>query len=116
MSYRAKGFLQVWEFPDATAAWIQTVRGSTFPLSGGGSTPTTTTKVTTPTSTTTTAPASTTTAASGSCSGVAAWVNNIAYVAGDEVTYNGSLWQAKQWTYGDVPGGTAGSWTQVKTC
>ncbi|VDC02380.1 unnamed protein product [Peniophora sp. CBMAI 1063] len=74
---------------------------------GGGSTPTTTT---------TSAPSATTTAASSTCSGVAAWVNNVAYVAGDQVTYNGVLWVAKWWTYADVPGGQAGSWDQVKTC
>ncbi|VDC02895.1 unnamed protein product, partial [Peniophora sp. CBMAI 1063] len=33
------GGVMVWEFPDATAAWIQTVRGSTFPISGGSPPP-----------------------------------------------------------------------------
>ncbi|KZV72254.1 carbohydrate-binding module family 5 protein [Peniophora sp. CONT] len=116
------GGVMVWEFPDATAAWIQTVRGSTWPLSGGSTptttaTPTTTTKAAT--TTTTTAPATTTTASSGggtTCSGIAAWVNNVAYVAGNQVTYGGSLWTANWWTYGDTPGGAAGSWTKVKTC
>ncbi|KZV72987.1 carbohydrate-binding module family 5 protein [Peniophora sp. CONT] len=76
---------------------------------------TTTTKAVT-SITTSSAPAATTTAASGSCGLVAGWVANIAYTAGDQVTYAGFLWTAKQWTYADTPGGAAGSWTQDGPC
>ncbi|HEY7416720.1 MAG TPA: chitinase [Ktedonobacteraceae bacterium] len=52
----------------------------------------------------------------GSCAGIAAWNSTTAYVGGNEVTYNGSLWQAKWWTYNDIPGGAAGVWTLVASC
>lgn len=85
----------VWQYPDATAAWIKTVRGSAFPISGGGGGG----------SPTTTAPTTTSTGSSGSgCSGVSAWSSSVAYVGGDEVTYNGHLWTAKWWTEADTPG------------
>ncbi|VDB91955.1 unnamed protein product, partial [Peniophora sp. CBMAI 1063] len=67
-----------------------------------------------PPTTTTTTPASAPTG--GSCSGVAAWSSAIAYTGGQEVTYNGELWQAKWWTEADVPGGAAGSWTLIGKC
>lgn len=38
------------------------------------------------------------------------------YVGGNEVIYNGSLWQAKWWTQGDVPGGPAGVWQLLGSC
>lgn len=85
------------QFPDATSQWITTVRGNTFPVSGGGgggspapttttpstSTPTTPT-TTTPSTSTPTTPTTTTSAkssptstgssgGSGSCAGVSAW-------------------------------------------
>ncbi|KAI0649549.1 glycoside hydrolase [Trametes meyenii] len=47
----------------------------------------------------------TTTAKAGNCAGVNAWVSNVAYNGGDTVIYNGHLWTAKWWSYGDVPGG-----------
>lgn len=52
----------------------------------------------------------------GACAGVAAWNSSIAYVGGNKVTYNGSLWQAKWWTQADVPGGAAGVWTLLGSC
>ncbi len=57
-----------------------------------------------------------TTGGGGSCSGVAAWNSTTAYVNGNKVTYNGSLWQAKWWTYNDVPGGPAGVWNNIGSC
>lgn len=83
----------VWQYPDATASWIKTVRGSAFPISGGGGSPTTT------------SPTTTSTGSSGSgCSGVSAWSSSVAYVGGDKVSYNGHLWTAKWWTEADTPG------------
>jgi chitinase len=52
----------------------------------------------------------------GSCAGVAPWSSTAVYVAGNQVTYNGSLWQAKWWTQGDIPGGPAGVWTLLGSC
>ncbi|BCL80571.1 chitinase [Ktedonobacteria bacterium brp13] len=52
----------------------------------------------------------------GTCAGVAAWNSSIAYVGGNKVTYNGSLWQAKWWTEADIPGGAAGVWTLIGSC
>lgn len=51
-----------------------------------------------------------------SCSGIAAWNSTAVYTAGNQVTYNGSLWQAKWWTQGDTPGGSAGVWQQLGSC
>ncbi len=50
------------------------------------------------------------------CSGVAPWNSTTSYVSGNKVTYNGSLWQAKWWTYNDVPGGPAGVWNNIGSC
>ncbi|HEY5399474.1 MAG TPA: carbohydrate-binding protein, partial [Trebonia sp.] len=51
---------------------------------------------------------------SGSCA--AAWVSNIAYVSGNEVSYGGDDWTATQWNYDEVPGGAAGAWTSDGSC
>ncbi|KAI0351780.1 glycoside hydrolase [Trametes cingulata] len=94
----------------------------------GGSTPTSSKPITVSTSshsTSTTPPTSTshsttatptTTVKSGSCAGVSAWVANVAYNGGDTVVYNGHLWTAKWWSYGDTPGGAAGDWTDLGAC
>jgi chitinase len=50
----------------------------------------------------------------GSCA--AAWVNNIAYVSGNEVSYNGDDWTANQWNYDEVPGGPSGAWNNDGAC
>ncbi len=52
----------------------------------------------------------------GTCAGVAAWNLSTAYVGGNRVTYNGSLWQAKWWSEADVPGGAAGVWNLLGSC
>ncbi|KAI1787420.1 hypothetical protein LXA43DRAFT_713557 [Ganoderma leucocontextum] len=80
---------------------------------------TSSTKTTTPTTkTTTSAPTTTTTStgSSGSCQGVAAWSNSVAYNGGQKVTYNSHLWTAKWWTYGSAPGGASGEWTDDGAC
>ncbi|KAF7795681.1 hypothetical protein EIP86_006846 [Pleurotus ostreatoroseus] len=78
-------------------------------VSGGASAPgnptTTTTPTTAPTTTTTTTSPTTVPTSGGSCSSANAWVSNVAYNGGDQVVYNGHLWTAKWWSYGDVPGG-----------
>jgi len=65
----------------------------------------------TPTPTPTSTPGS-----GGTCAGVAPWNSTTAYVGGSQVTFNGSLWQAKWWSEADVPGGAAGVWTLIGSC
>ncbi|KII93375.1 carbohydrate-binding module family 5 protein [Plicaturopsis crispa FD-325 SS-3] len=96
------GGAMVWEFPDAAASWIATVRSDSWPVSGSTGTTTTTSPTSTPTS--------------GSCSGVAAWDSSAVYTGGMQATYNGDLWTAKWWTEDDVPGGAAGVWTDDGPC
>jgi hypothetical protein len=50
----------------------------------------------------------------GSCA--PAWVNNTAYVSGNEVSYNGDNWTANQWNYNEVPGGPSGAWNSDGAC
>ena len=50
----------------------------------------------------------------GSCA--AAWVSNIAYVSGNEVSYDGDNWTANQWNYDEVPGGASGAWNNDGAC
>ncbi|KAG9308480.1 glycoside hydrolase family 18 protein [Chiua virens] len=111
--------VMVWQYPDATSSWIETVRGNTWPVSGTPAPTTTTASTTTtaPTGTTTTSSASpTTTSSGGSCSGVAAWANNVAYTSGEQVTYGGDLWTANQWNQAETPGGPSGAWTLDSAC
>ncbi|KIJ60823.1 carbohydrate-binding module family 5 protein, partial [Hydnomerulius pinastri MD-312] len=75
-----------------------------------------TTTTTTTTSTSTTAATTTTAVGTGSCSAVAPWQSTVAYVGGDQVTYDGDLWTAKWWTESDTPGGAAGVWTDDGAC
>ncbi|KIJ19596.1 carbohydrate-binding module family 5 protein [Paxillus involutus ATCC 200175] len=103
------GGVMVWEYPDAAAAWIAAVRGGTWPVPPAPS-PTTTTTSGGATGTTT-APTGT-----GNCAGVTAWQTGVAYVGGDEVTYNGDLWTASYWTENDTPGGPAGVWVNDGAC
>ncbi len=59
-------------------------------------------------------PTPTPTPTGGSCA--AAWNNATAYVAGDEVSYNGDNWTANQWNYDEVPGGPSGAWNDNGSC
>jgi hypothetical protein len=54
------------------------------------------------------------TSPTGSCA--AAWVNDTAYVSGDQVSYNGGNWTANQWNYDEVPGGASGAWDNDGPC
>ena len=81
-----------------------------------GATPPTSTPTPIPGTTPTTVASTPTPVSGGSCAGIAAWTTGVAYVGGNQVTYNGSLWQAKWWTENDVPGGPAGVWTLIRSC
>jgi hypothetical protein len=59
-------------------------------------------------------PTPTPTPTGGSCA--SAWVNDVAYVSGDEVSYNGDNWTANQWNYDEVPGGVNGAWDNDGSC
>ena len=85
-------------------AFTQAFQAFTSGGGGGGGTPTPTPTQPTPTA----APAC------GCCA--AAWVNNIAYTSGNEVSYNGDDWTANQWNYDEAPGGPAGAWTSDGPC
>lgn len=115
-----------WEPPNVPALW-QLQSGTPVPATN---TPTrTNTSVSTatrtntsvgPTSTRTNTPTNTRTntpTATGNtgCS-VAAWNSTAIYTNGNQVSYNGHLWQAKWWTQGDVPGGSANVWTDLGVC
>jgi chitinase len=82
-----------------------------------GATPPTGTPTTTPPTTAppTTAPPTTTPPTGGSCT-AAAWSATATYTQGNTVSYNGHTWTAKWWTYGDIPGGSAGVWTDDGAC
>ncbi|KAJ8594091.1 glycoside hydrolase [Rhizopogon salebrosus TDB-379] len=124
--YSSFGGVMLWDASQAYAnsRYDVSVKNA---LTGGTAPPTTTTTTTssststtshtTTTATSTTSSASpTTTHTTGSCSGVAAWQTGVAYVGGNEVTYNGDLWTAKWWSENDVPGGSAGDWTDDGPC
>lgn len=89
-------------------------------LSGGSSAPPPPPPPPPPTTTTSTAPHTSSSSppppSGGSCAGVNAWVNNVAYNGGDKVVYGGHLWTAKWWSYGDTPGGSAGDWQDDGPC
>ncbi|KAG5725917.1 Chitinase 1, partial [Termitomyces sp. T112] len=127
-TYSSFGGIMLWDASQAYAngrfdSAVKSAMGA-----GTGSNPSTTTQATTTLSTTkfttttksTTAtsisPSATTTVGTGNCASVAAWASNVAYVGGQQVTYNGHLWTAQWWTYGDTPGGSAGVWTDNGAC
>jgi hypothetical protein len=82
-----------------SGAFTQAFQPFTTGSGGGGGTPT---------------PTPTPTPTSGSCA--AGWVNNTAYTAGNEVSYNGDNWTANQWNYDEVPGGPSGAWNNDGAC
>jgi hypothetical protein len=55
-----------------------------------------------------------TTSSTGSCA--PAWINDTAYVSGNEVSYGGDNWTANQWNYDEVPGGASGAWNNDGAC
>ena len=83
-----------WDFTKFTAAFA----GATPPNPGPSPSPTPTP---TPPGGTCTAPA---------------WSSTTAYNGGALVSYQGHTWQAKWWTYNDVPGGAAGVWADQGPC
>lgn len=115
------GGIMAWQFPDVGSAWIETVRGTAFPLSGGGSASTTKATSTTSTSASKTSTKSSATASSTSsagCSGVAAWSSTTIYTVGMTATYTGNLWTAQWWTENNIPGdpNSAGAWVKGVAC
>ncbi|KAG1851191.1 glycoside hydrolase [Suillus tomentosus] len=130
--YSSFGGVMLWDASQAYANDRYDISVKDALLGGTSSPPPTTTTITTtatPTTTTTTSPITTTTSTSTisspsptttsgtiSCAGVAAWQSGVAYVGGDEVTYDGDLWTAKWWSESDVPGGASGDWANSGVC
>ncbi|KAI9300800.1 glycoside hydrolase family 18 protein [Cunninghamella echinulata] len=81
--------------------------------SGSGSTPSTTTS--TPTKTSSTSPTSTSTPGSEICGTIATWNEGSIYKGGDQVAYNGKIYQAKWWTQNQTPG-SSDVWSLVGPC
>nr|BBH95739.1 chitinase [Thermogemmatispora argillosa] len=104
-----------WDFTRIITQFAQAAGGTPPATPTATPIPTTTATATLPTSTPTPTPTPTSSAGS-SCTGVAPWSPTTAYTGGSKVTYNGYLWQAKWWTYNDVPGGPAGVWVQLGPC
>jgi chitinase len=75
---------------------------------------TSTTAPPTPTPTPTPSPTPTPPPGGGSCA--AAWSATSTYVAGNEVSVNGTNWTANQWNYNEAPGGAAGAWNSDGPC
>ena len=94
-----------------TSAFNSFTNGSS---GGGGGTPPPPPPTNTPTPNPGVTPTATT--GTGGCSGTEAWSATKTYTGGNTVTYNGSLWKAKWWTYDDVPGGASGVWAVVSSC
>ncbi|KAF9233637.1 glycoside hydrolase family 18 protein [Melanogaster broomeanus] len=137
--YSSFGGVMLWDASQAYANGRYDLAVKAALTGGSGGTPTTTPAKTSTTSSTTTSHTSTTTAppdkatttttttttptttaATGSCSGVAPWQSTIAYVAGDEVTYNGDHVD-RQMSYlthliPDALIGPAGDWTNDGAC
>ncbi|KAI0961221.1 hypothetical protein AcV7_000377 [Taiwanofungus camphoratus] len=92
--------------------------GDWMPISAcSGAASSGTTSISSATSTSSAGGSTTTSASSsGNCAGVAAWSSSTAYTGGSEVQYNGHLWTAQYWTEDDVPGGSAGVWTDDGAC
>ena len=89
-------------------------------LGGGTSTPTpsptaTPTATATPTPTATTTPTPTATATPTPTGGIPAWSATAVYTQGQQVSYNGVIYEAKWWTQGDRPdlSGAYGPWKTV---
>lgn len=49
------------------------------------------------------------------CNTLPLWSPSSAYIGGSKVVYQQKVWTAAWWTYGDVPGGTAGVWSLEKS-
>ncbi|KAG9309744.1 glycoside hydrolase [Chiua virens] len=128
--YTSFGGVMLWDMSQAYAnsRYDISVKNALTGGSGGGTVTTTAATSTTPAKTTvpatltttsvppTTTATATTTPTSGSCAGVSAWQSDVAYVGGNQVTYNGNLWTAQWWTYNDLPGGPAGVWVDEGAC
>ncbi|KDN38825.1 hypothetical protein RSAG8_09231, partial [Rhizoctonia solani AG-8 WAC10335] len=92
--------------------------GSSGPDTTVAPSPTTTQPPATTSSPITSAPVTTATQAPGSvgCDGLSAWRSDVAYTAGNVVSYNGHKWTAKWWNQAETPGGASGAWTDNGSC
>ncbi|WP_155119342.1 family 20 glycosylhydrolase [Halomicrobium katesii] len=52
----------------------------------------------------------------GECSGVSEWDSGATYTGGDQVIYDGTLWEAKWWSKGDEPSSDGSPWKQLTAC
>jgi hypothetical protein len=95
----------------SNGAFTQAFQAFTSGSSGGGSPSPSPSPTVTSSPTPTPTPSPTT---GGSCT--AAWVNDNAYVSGNEVSYGGDNWTANQWNYDEVPGGASGAWNNDGAC
>ncbi|KAF9507653.1 carbohydrate-binding module family 5 protein [Hydnum rufescens UP504] len=119
----------VWQFPSVSSAWISAVRSQAWPIGGGGGggggggsgsgggepSPPPPASSTTSSSATSTTTSSADPSQSWGSTTVGAWLVGTVYVGGQQVTYNGVLYQAKWWTLGEIPG-IADVWKQVLRC
>ncbi|GAB1522165.1 Chitinase 4 [Rhizoctonia solani] len=69
--------------------------------------PVTTTTTKPPVTTTTAPPTTTTKPPTTGCGSLSAWRSDLAYVAGNVVSYNGHKWTAKWWNQNEFPGGAS---------
>jgi hypothetical protein len=98
---------------DPGPASVPTTAASTT-SGGSAASPNAVTATTAATTQAAQAAATTTSAAPSACS--TTWATGRAYVRGDEVAYDGRLWEANQWNYNEVPGGAAGAWDSIGSC
>ncbi|CAE6403432.1 unnamed protein product, partial [Rhizoctonia solani] len=78
--------------------------------------PVTTTTTKPPVTTTTAPPTTTTKPPTTGCGSLSAWRSDLAYVAGNVVSYNGHKWTAKWWNQNEFPGGASDAWTDNGAC
>uniref|UniRef100_A0A8H7Y639 chitinase n=1 Tax=Psilocybe cubensis TaxID=181762 RepID=A0A8H7Y639_PSICU len=99
--------------PSSSTTTAKPTSSTTTKPTSTSSVPTTTSKSTSPT---TTAKPTTSPSPGGQCAGIPAWSSTVPYVGGSQVTYSSHLWTAKWWSEADVPGGSAGDWTDNGPC
>ncbi|KAI0303644.1 glycoside hydrolase superfamily [Multifurca ochricompacta] len=107
--YSSFGGVMLWDASQAYANGNFAASIKSALSNGGTSVPATSPPASSTSHTTTTASSSTPSPSptGGSCGTVAPWVNNVAYVGGNQATYGGHLWTAKWWNYGEIPGGNS---------
>ena len=99
--------VMVWQFPSVDSAWITTVRGQAWPVSGGGGggsnpPPASSSPAPSPSSSPASSPTQPPSGGGGSCS-APAWSASTAYTGGQTVSFNGSVYKALYWTENENP-------------